>query len=155
MSVPFKTPLPACGWLDGITVIEGRTAVFLGLRTVVYSAPDLAASKAWWTEALGLPPYFDQPFYVGFNPGGYELGLNPNGDPSAGPNTYWGVRDIAAAAAHLIATGAVAVEAAQDVGEGIKLGTFRSPAGDLVGLIENPAFKLAPAPADESDGPGR
>ena len=53
-----------------------------------------------------------------------------------------GVRDIAAAAARLIALGAVAVEAVEDVGEGIKLGTFRSPAGDLVGLIENPVFKL-------------
>ena len=129
--------------------------MFLGLRTIVYSAPDLAASQAWWTVALGIEPYFDQPFYVGFNPGGYELGLDPNGDPAAGPRTYWGVRDIAAAGEHLIATGAVVVDAVQDVGDGIKLGTFRSPAGDLVGLIENPVFKLQPAPSDESDGPGR
>lgn len=57
--------------------------MFLGLRTIVYPAPDLAASKAWWTEALGIEPYFDEPFYVGFNPGGYELGLNPAGDPAA------------------------------------------------------------------------
>jgi hypothetical protein len=42
-----------------------------------------------------------------------------------------------------------------DVGGGIKLGTFRSPAGDLIGLIENPVFKLQPAPIAESDGPGR
>ncbi len=129
--------------------------MFLGLRTVVYPAPDLAASKAWWSAVLGVEPYFDQPFFVGFNPGGYELGLNPDADPSAGPRTYWGVRDIAAAAARLIALGAVAVEAVADVGDGIKLGTFRSPAGDLVGLIENPVFKLQPAPVPESDGPGR
>ncbi len=129
--------------------------MFLGLRTVVYSAPDLAASKARWAAALGVRPYFDEPFYVGFNPGGYELGLDPNADPSAGPRTYWGVRSIAAAGEHLIATGAAVVDAVQDVGEGIKLGTFRSPAGDLVGLIENPVFKLQPAPAGESDGPGR
>jgi catechol 2,3-dioxygenase-like lactoylglutathione lyase family enzyme len=138
-----------------ISVIGERTAVFLGLRTVVYPAPDLAASKAWWTAALGIEPYFDQPFFVGFNPGGYELGLDPNADPSVGPRTYWGVRNIAAAAEHMIATGAVVVEAVQDVGEGIKLGTFRSPAGDLVGLIENPVFKLQPAPIAETEGPGR
>ena len=129
--------------------------MFLGLRTVVYPAPDLAASKTWWTAVLGIEPYFDQPFYVGFNPGGYELGLNPNADPSAGPTTYWGVRDIAAAARRLIAEGAVAVAAVEDVGDGIKLGTFRSPGGDLVGLIENPAFKLQPAAVPEGDGPGR
>jgi catechol 2,3-dioxygenase-like lactoylglutathione lyase family enzyme len=129
--------------------------VFLGLRTVVYPAPDLAASKAWWIAVLGIQPYFDQPFFVGFNPGGYELGLDPGADPSVGPRTYWGVRDIAAAAAHMIATGAVVVEPAQEVGEGIKLGTFRNPLGFLVGLIENPVFKLQPAPIAESDGPGR
>lgn len=129
--------------------------MFLGLRTIVYSAPDLAASKAWWASALGIEPYFDQPFYVGFNPGGYELGLDPSGDPSAPPRTYWGVRDIAAATEQMLAKGAVAVDAVTEVGDGIKLGTFRSPAGDVFGLIENPVFKLAPPPVPESDGPGR
>ena len=58
---------------------------FLGLRTVIYPAPDLAAAKAWWTEFLAMEPYFDEPFYVGFNPGGYELGLLPDADPAATP----------------------------------------------------------------------
>ena len=129
--------------------------MFLGLRTIVYPAPDLAASKAWWTEALGIEPYFDEPFYVGFNPGGYELGLNPAGDPAGGPSTYWGVRDIAAEAGRLTALGAVALAAVEEVGDGIKLGTFRSPGGDVFGLIENPVFKPQPAPSPESDGPGR
>jgi catechol 2,3-dioxygenase-like lactoylglutathione lyase family enzyme len=143
-------------WLAGRrSVIDGRTAVFLGLRTIVYPAPDLAASKAWWTEVLGVKPYFDEPFYVGFSPGGYELGLNPAGDPADGPNTYWGVRDVVAAGERLIALGAVAVDAVQDVGDGIKLGTFRGPAGEHIGLIENPVFELKAAPAPESDGPGR
>jgi catechol 2,3-dioxygenase-like lactoylglutathione lyase family enzyme len=135
--------------------IEERTAVFLGLRTVVYPAPDLAASKSWWAAVLGIEPYFDQPFYVGFNPGGYELGLAPDADPAGGPHTYWGVRNIDLAGERLIAMGAVVVEPVLDVGEGIKLGTFRSPAGDLVGLIENPVFKLQPEQIAESDGPGR
>lgn len=129
--------------------------MFLGLRTIVYPAPDLAASKAWWTEALGIKPYFDEPFYVGFNPGGYELGLNPAGDPADGPSTYWGVRDVAAEAERLIARGAVVVAAVEEVGDGIKLGTFRSPGGDVFGLIENPVFKLQPAAIPESEGPGR
>ena len=129
--------------------------MFLGLRTVVYPAPDLAASKAWWTQALGIEPYFDEPFYVGFSPGGYELGLNPAGDPAAGPNSYWGVRDIAAEAERLTALGAVAEATVEEVGDGIKLGTFRSPAGDVFGLIENPVFKLQPAAIPDSEGPGR
>lgn len=51
--------------------------MFLGLRTVIYPAPDLDAAKAWFTEVLGREPYFDQSFYVGFEVGGYELGLSP------------------------------------------------------------------------------
>jgi catechol 2,3-dioxygenase-like lactoylglutathione lyase family enzyme len=39
---------------------------FLGLRTEIYHAPDLAKAKAWYSSVLGFPPYFDQPFYVGF-----------------------------------------------------------------------------------------
>ena len=48
-----------------------RHDMFLGLRTIIYPAPDLAASKAWFTQLLGLQPYFDEPFYVGFDVAGY------------------------------------------------------------------------------------
>ncbi|HEY2557633.1 MAG TPA: VOC family protein [Diaminobutyricibacter sp.] len=129
--------------------------MFLGLRTIVYPAPDLDASRAWWTQVLGVPPYFDEPFYVGFNPGGYELGLDPAGDPALGARTYWGVRDVAAAAARLIALGAVVVEPITEPGEGIKLGMFRNPAGDLIGLIENPVFEVLPGAAVDGGGTGR
>jgi catechol 2,3-dioxygenase-like lactoylglutathione lyase family enzyme len=129
--------------------------VFLGLRTIVYPAPDLDASRAWWTQVLGVPPYFDEPFYVGFNPGGYELGLDPAGDPALGARTYWGVRDVEAAAARLIALGAVVVEPITEPGEGIKLGMFRNPAGDLIGLIENPVFEVLPVAAVDGGGTGR
>jgi catechol 2,3-dioxygenase-like lactoylglutathione lyase family enzyme len=52
--------------------------MFLGLRTVIYHAPDLAKAKAWYSTAFGAAPYFDEPFYVGFEIGGFELGLNPD-----------------------------------------------------------------------------
>ena len=60
-----------------------------GLRTVIYPSPDLDAAKAWWSALLGVEPYFDEPFYVGYEVGGYELGLLPNGDPANGALTYW------------------------------------------------------------------
>ena len=44
--------------------------MLLGLRTAIYPAPDLAAAKAWYTRLLGVDPYFDEPFYVGFQVGG-------------------------------------------------------------------------------------
>ena len=52
--------------------------MILGLRTVNYHVTDLARAKAWYISALGKEPYFDEPFYVGFNVGGFELGLDPD-----------------------------------------------------------------------------
>ena len=46
-----------------------------GLRTVIYQVTDLAQAKAWYTRVLEQEPYFDQPFYVGYSVGGFELGL--------------------------------------------------------------------------------
>lgn len=120
------------------------TGVFLGLRTVVFPAPDLAAAKAWWTEVLGAEPYFDQPFYVGFDVGGYELGLAPDEPVEDGPTTYWGVADLDAAAAALLSAGATVQTPIRDVGEGIRLAAFRDPVGNLVGIIHNPNFSPAP-----------
>jgi catechol 2,3-dioxygenase-like lactoylglutathione lyase family enzyme len=126
--------------------------VFLGIRTVIYPAPDLQASKAWFTARLGFAPYFDEPFYVGFNVGGYELGLDPNADESGGAVGYWGVDDAAATVAELVAAGATLRSDVSDVGDGIKVATVTEPGGGIVGIIENPHFAVAPV---ASPGPGR
>ena len=118
----------------------------LGLRTVVYKVPDLAAAKAWYAGLLDIAPYFDEPFYVGFNVGGYELGLDPDGEGrGAGPGgalAYWGVADLAAALDRAASRGAAVAEPLQEVGGGIKVAALRDPFGNLVGLIENPHFAL-------------
>lgn len=44
--------------------------MFLGLRTAIYHVRDLAAAKAWYAGVFGVEPYFDEPFYVGFEIGG-------------------------------------------------------------------------------------
>ncbi len=128
--------------------------MFLGLRTVIYPAPDLAASKRWFTDVLGIEPYFDEPFYVGYNVGGYELALDPNGDTSRGPVTYWGVPDVTAAVASLTAAGATPGDEVTEVGGGIKVATVLEPAGSTLGVIENPHFELAAPPVPDT-GPGR
>lgn len=114
---------------------------FLGLRTVIYPAADLEAAKHWYTQALGFPPYFDQPFYVGFQVGGYELGLDPNAVAGEnGQQIYWGVAHLEAAVEHLKTLGATVSSPVQDVGEGIWVVTLRDPFGNALGLIENPHF---------------
>jgi predicted enzyme related to lactoylglutathione lyase len=117
----------------------------LGLRTLIYQVTHLEEAKAWYTDVLGRSPYFDQPFYVGFNVGGYELGLHPAEHPiTTGNNAtaYWGVEDAAKAYDQLIEKGATAQEAPQEVGDGIIVATVKDPFGNLFGIIQNPHFKI-------------
>lgn len=114
----------------------------LGLRTVIYKVSDLAAAKEWYTKAFGVTPYFDEPYYVGFNVGGYELGLQAEETPK-GENiaVFWGVEDIDAEYARLLACGATEVEKPLDVGGNIKVATLKDPWNNLLGIIYNPEFK--------------
>lgn len=113
--------------------------MILGLRTVIYHVNDLGKAKAWFTQFVGHAPYFDEPFYVGFNVGGYELGLLPDGE---GVATYWGVDDIESEVARTISMGSTLKDAVKDVGEGIKVAVVTDPFGNDIGLIENPHFKV-------------
>jgi predicted enzyme related to lactoylglutathione lyase len=118
-----------------------------GLGTVVYHVPDLDRAKLWYATAFQQQPYFDQPFYVGFNIAGYELGLDPNTTAvppgNGGSVAYWRVDEIEAALQHFIASGAIVAEPVQDVGDGIKVATVKDPFGNAIGLIKNPYFGLA------------
>src|SRR5688572_4527087 len=116
--------------------------MFLGLRTSIYPTDDLAAAKAWYADLLGFSPYFDEPFYVGFEVGGYELGLIPRSDAMPSPVTYWGVDDADAGLAALLAAGATLHQGVTDVGEGIRTAEVVEPGGGLLGIIENPHFAL-------------
>lgn len=118
----------------------------LGLRTVIYHVPDLTAAKSWYTAAFGVKPYFDEPFYVGFSIGGYELGLDPDtatiGAGVAGSVAYWGVSDIEQAVAHFREAGGLD-SPIQDVGDDIRMATITDPFGNMLGLIQNPHFAAA------------
>jgi catechol 2,3-dioxygenase-like lactoylglutathione lyase family enzyme len=128
--------------------------LFLGARTIIYPTADLAASKRWFTDLLGYGPYFDQPFYVGFNVGGYELGIDPNADPTLGAQSYWGVADIQQAWDQLIAAGAQPNTEITETGDDIKVASVLEVAGSFLGLIENPHFQPSAVPNDLT-GPGR
>lgn len=118
----------------------------IGLGTVIYHVTDLDQAKAWYSTAFQEKPYFDQPFYVGFNISGYELGLDPNQTVTqagrGGSVAYWRVSEIGPAVRHFVGMGATLVAPVRDVGEGIKVATVADPFGNLIGLIENPHFTL-------------
>lgn len=122
------------------------TNKFLGLRTVGYKVADITAAKEWYTKVLGIAPYFDQPFYVGFNVAGYELGLQPE-EASGTTKTsnvvaYWGVDNVQATYDELIAAGATSHGAPMDVGDGIIVASVRDPWNNAFGIIYNPHFVL-------------
>ncbi len=121
--------------------------MILGLGTAIYHVSDIGRAKAWYADVFGLQPYFDEPFYVGFEVGGYELGLDPNpGGARPGPGgsvAYWRVEDIEVAVAHFTGRGAKLQSSIQEVGGGIKVATVADPDGNLIGLLENPHFELA------------
>mgnify|MGYP000645705540 CR=1 FL=1 len=117
----------------------------LGLRTTIYRVNDLVKAKAWYTKAFKVEPYFDEPFYVGFNVKGYELGLLPEEEKTAkGENvlSYWGVEDITAIYKHLLDLGATTHEEPTNVGGELMVASVKDPWENIIGIIYNPHFKL-------------
>lgn len=116
----------------------------LGLRTCIYMVENLEEAKAWYSKAFQTEPYFDEVFYVGFNVGGFELGLLPEEQPTkekpATVRTYWGVEEIQVVYEHLLSLGATEDEAPHSVGGPLLVATVKDPWGNLLGLIYNPVF---------------
>ncbi len=114
-----------------------------GLRTTVYLVNDITKAKNWYTEVLKTAPYFDEPFYVGFNVGGFELGLHPTDTAhpqKASVLTYWAVENIDESYERLLSLGATEHEAPHEVGGDIWVATVWDPFGNCLGIIVNPHF---------------
>ncbi|RXQ91483.1 VOC family protein [Ancylomarina salipaludis] len=118
----------------------------LGLRTVVYKVENLLKAKDWYSKVFETQPYFDEPFYVGFNIGGYELGLLPEdkGEATKGEGViaYWGVNDINMVYTNMLESGAKEHEKPTNVGGELMVASVYDLWGNIIGLIYNPEFKL-------------
>ena len=113
--------------------------MFNKLRTVIYHVDDLEEAKKWYKEITGVEPYFDEPFYVGFDINGFELGLDPDMggvEPVTQSTAYWAVDNIEDAVTKLSASAASIATPVTEVGGGIKVATVRDPFGNIIGLIE-------------------
>lgn len=125
---------------------DPRMPAFLGLRTTIYKVGDLDRAKQWYARAFQVEPYFDEPFYVGFNVAGYELGLMKDDAPAnvktSNVLSYWGVEDIQRAVRRLIELGATEDTEPTNVGGEIVVASVKDPWGNVIGLIYNPEFHL-------------
>jgi lactoylglutathione lyase len=110
------------------------------LRTCIYQVYDLALAKEFYSQALGKDPYFDEPYYVGFDVDGHELGLDPDVSkrPPGGSGVigYWRVEDINAAWQHLTTIGATSIELPHSVGVDLQVSIVADPFGNYIGLIQ-------------------
>jgi predicted enzyme related to lactoylglutathione lyase len=108
-----------------------------GIRTVIYPVKDIARAKALYTKLLGIKPYADEAYYVGFRVGDQEIGLDPNGH-NQGMTGYYHVNDIKKSLQLLLDAGAQAQQEIKDVGGGKLIASVKDADSNIIGLIQSP-----------------
>jgi predicted enzyme related to lactoylglutathione lyase len=109
-----------------------------GVKTIIYPVRDLDRAKALFTELLGAKPDADQPYYVGWNIAGQDVGLDPNGHRTGmtGPTPFWHVDDLKGTLQALVDAGAELVQDVRDVGGGKLIATVKDSDGNMIGLLQ-------------------
>ena len=108
-----------------------------GIRTVIYPVKDIGRGKALFSNLLGVAPYADTAYYVGFRVGDQEIGLDPKGH-KAGMTAYYHVDDIKKSLQLLLDAGAQVEQQVKDVGGGKLIASVKDADGNIVGLIQSP-----------------
>jgi predicted enzyme related to lactoylglutathione lyase len=117
------------------------------LATVSFYADDLAAAGRWYSELLGIAPYFERPGYLEFRIGESEdeLGLidgryrpgGPTGAPG-GTLVFWDVDDLPATLDRLLSLGATEHQPLTERGHGFATASVIDPFGNVLGVMTNP-----------------
>ncbi len=108
-----------------------------GVKTIVYPVKDTARAKSLFRDLLGVEPYADAAYYVGFKVGDQDIGLDPNGHKE-GMTVYYHVDDIQKSLQELVQTGAQVQQEVKDVGGGRLIAVARDADGNLIGLLQDP-----------------
>ena len=125
---------------------HGKPNTLRGIATLSYWAPDFAAAKEWYTELLGVAPYFERPGYAEWRVGDYqhELGLIDSryapGGSSSGPGgviAYWHVDDLPSMLERLLSMGATEYESLTERGPGFTTASVVDPFGNILGIMSN------------------
>ena len=129
-----------------------------GFATVSYYAADLAAASAWYSEVLGIQPYFERPGYLEFRVGDYqhELGIidakyRPNRPEQPGGEViHWHVDDLQGAYERLLELGATTYQAPIEHGPGFVTAAVVDPFGNVLGVMYNQHYLDVLARADSA-----
>jgi predicted enzyme related to lactoylglutathione lyase len=119
-----------------------------GVRTIIYPVKDVARAKTLFRKLLGVEPYVDQPYYVGFRVGDQEIGLIQESlatrqwavlnDHKAGMTAFYHVDNIKQSLQSLLDAGAQIQQDIKDVGGGRLTAIVRDADGNIIGLIQSP-----------------
>jgi len=107
-----------------------------GVKTIIYPAKDIKQAKALFGKLLGVDPYADQPYYVGFKVGDQDIGLVP-GNPEAGMTAFYHVDDIKNSLQILVDAGATIIQDIKNVGGGRLIASAKDQDDNIIGLIQN------------------
>lgn len=112
-----------------------------GIQTIIYPVNDLAQAKALYRQLLGVEPYMDEVYYVGFKVGDQDIGLDPNGYKKGmtDPVSYYHVDDIQKSLQSLLDNGAQTQQAVKDVGGGKLVASVKDADNNVIGLIQMPS----------------
>lgn len=105
------------------------------ISTVIFPVKDLRQARALFSKLVGVAPYMDESYYVGFRLEGQEIGLDPHGH-SHGMTAYWHVDDINDSLAALLESGATTLQKVKDVGAGRLIASVTDPDGNIIGLVQ-------------------
>ncbi len=111
-----------------------------GIKTFIYPVKDIAQAKKLYGKLLGVKPYTDEAYYVGFRVGDQEIGLDPHGHSQGmtEPIGYWHVNDIKKSLQLLLDAGAQAQQQVTDVGGGKLIASVKDADNNIIGLIQSP-----------------
>ena len=111
-----------------------------GITLLTYPVKDIAQAKMLYSKLLGVEPYVDGGYYVGYKVGDQEIGLVPGGDAQgmAGPLPYFDVSDIRSIVKLLVDAGAQVQQEARDVGGGLLVASVKDKDGNITGFRQFP-----------------
>jgi predicted enzyme related to lactoylglutathione lyase len=134
-------PRPAGETLSPPVHSTKKAAMNYGIKTIIVPVRDLVGARALYGTVLGVEPYADDPYYVGFRVAGQELGLDPNGHNHGmtGPVGYCHVDDVTASLRHAVDAGWRTRQDVKDVGGGQLAAIIEDPDGNVLGLLHRPA----------------
>lgn len=111
-----------------------------GIKTILFPTSDIEATKQLFTQLLGTEPFADEPYYVGFQIGDIQVGIDPTGEERGmtGATPFFEVDDIRAAVDELTASGADLIEDVRGVGGGKQIAMLSDSEGSMIGLAQTP-----------------